>query len=62
MAKPILHILIIDDNTICANILSRSFKAKPLNEIATFQITILHSAEDALHDLEKCVMISYLLI
>jgi CheY-like chemotaxis protein len=53
MAKPILHILIIDDNAICADIIARIFTTKRLDEIATFHITKLHSAEDALHDLEN---------
>ena len=52
-ASPALHILIVDDNAICAQILARIFTLKQLKEIATFEITIHNSPEDALPDLKK---------
>ena len=52
-ATPALHILIVDDNTICAQLLARIFELEQLKRITTFEITIHHSPEDALPDLGK---------
>ena len=47
-ASPALHILIVDDNAICAQLLAHIFTSKQLKGIATYEITIIHSAEEAL--------------
>src|SRR3954452_12138510 len=53
MTKTTLHILIVDDNTICAQILARIFTSKEFKEIATFHVTTLNSAEEALSALKN---------
>src|SRR3954468_19428417 len=50
---PALHILIVDDNAICAQLLARIFTLEQLKRIATFKITIHNSPEGALPDLIK---------
>src|SRR4051812_34599542 len=56
-ATPTLHILIVDDNTICAKLLarllSRIFELEQLKITTTFEITTHQSPEDALPDLGK---------
>lgn len=51
-ASTAFHILIVDDNAICAQLLARIFALKQLKEITTFQITIRNSPEAALPDLK----------
>lgn len=52
-ATPILHILIVDDNTICARILAHMVELEQLKGVITFKITIHHSPEAALPDLKN---------
>ena len=48
---PFFSILIVDDNTICSDILARLIASRQLDEIMDLRITVLHSAEEALTDL-----------
>ena len=50
---PVLHILIVDDNPVCSAILHRMLISERLKAIATLEITIHCSPEDALPDLEE---------
>ena len=49
----VLHILIVDDNSICSALLARIFTSQDLKQFGPFSITILCSAEKALDHLEK---------
>ena len=46
------QILVVDDNEVCAKVLAQLFTTPKLKELATFQVTVLFSAEDALRNLE----------
>lgn len=54
MAPPVLRILIVDDNPVCFTILRRMIVLlQPPDEIIKFEITVVHSAEEALCNLKK---------
>ena len=46
------RVLIVDDNDVCSDILARMIQSPQLKDIATVHITTLHSAEEALRDLQ----------
>jgi CheY-like chemotaxis protein len=47
-----MRILIVDDNSICAEILRRTLE-RELKEMAICDITVCYSAEDVLHEFKK---------